>query len=541
MAEETVVANAGQQARPARVGPRPQLKILGILGLLIAIAVVTAAINGTFLLENNVENLVRRTALFGILGIGVAFVIITGGIDLSIGSVVALVGCLLPFLIKMEFRTPDQHEILEVNQGTPTVLVAGDFSDLKPGHFLHLSGDEANKIVLPVKVVKFDPRFDFYGRRQPATHVELEKPVPVPIAVGKATKAYRVSDVDPAKRTLVMNLADEAPTRNDRITLAGADGTGLYQVEVLDADAEADHAHIEVNDPSERLGMIPFQYAMIQRHAQPMSVPAAVSFLVLLSAGIGLFHGLLITKLKLQPFVVTLCGLLLYRGIARGITADQTQGFGTLFGGLRYMATGTPFAIPVPFLNWMSVRSTSGPLWTWIDVPMPFVIMMILAVIAAIFLNRTIYGRYLLALGRNEQAARYSGINTDRMVILAYVICSLLAGLGGMLFIFDTNTGQPVDFGNFYELYAIAAAVLGGCSLRGGEGTILGVVIGAAVMQVLYNSINLLKIPTQLEFAIIGAVILAGVIADELAKRYAARRRAERERAGLAVTAAKGV
>jgi ribose transport system permease protein len=530
-----------ERPRGARTGPRPRLKILGILGLLIVIAVITAAINGTFLLENNVENLVRRTSLFGILGIGVAFVIITGGIDLSIGSVVALVGCLLPFLIEMEFRTPDQREILEVNQGTPTVLVAGDFSNLKPGQFLHLSGEGADKIVLPVKGVEFDPQFDFYGRKQPATRVELEKPVPVPIAVGKATKAYRIASVDAGARTLVMSSKDEAPLADDRITLAGADGTGLYQVKVIDAGEEQDGVvRVKVADPSERLGRVPFAYAMIQRHTQPMSVAPAVTLLLLLSGGLGLFHGLLITKLKLQPFVVTLCGLLLYRGIARGITADQTQGFGTLFSGLRSLATGTAFDIPVPFLNWMSVRSTSGPLWTWIDLPMPFVIMTIIAVIAAIFLNRTIYGRYLLALGRNEQAARYSGINTDRMVILAYVICSFLAGLGGMLFIFDTNTGQPVDFGSFYELYAIAAAVLGGCSLRGGEGTILGVVIGAAVMQVLYNSINLLKIPTQLEFAIIGAVILAGVIVDELAKRYAARRRAERERAGFAVTAPKG-
>ena len=100
-----------------------------------------------------------------------------------------------------------------------------------------------------------------------------------------------------------------------------------------------------------------------------------------------------------------------------------------------------------------------------------------------------------------------------------------------MLFIFDVNSAQPSDFGNFYELYAIAAAVLGGCSLRGGEGTIFGVVIGAAVMQVLRNSINMLRIPTQLEFAIIGAVILVGVVADELVKRVAAKRRAAR-RAG---------
>ena len=138
---------------------------------------------------------------------------------------------------------------------------------------------------------------------------------------------------------------------------------------------------------------------------------------------------------------------------------------------------------------------------------------------------RTIYGRYLLALGGNEEAARYSGINTARMIVLAYVICSGLAGLGGMLFVLDVNSAQPVDFGNFYELYAIAAAVLGGCSLRGGEGTILGVVIGAAVMQVLRNSITLLGIPTQLEFAIIGAVILAGVVTDETLKLMIARRR----------------
>ena len=83
----------------------------------------------------------------------------------------------------------------------------------------------------------------------------------------------------------------------------------------------------------------------------------------------------------------------------------------------------------------------------------------------------------------------------------------------------DVNSVQPAVHGNFYELYAIAAAVLGGCSLRGGEGTILGVIIGAAVMRVLYNAINILGIPTQLEFAIIGAVILLGVIADELFKR----------------------
>ena len=112
------------------------------------------------------------------------------------------------------------------------------------------------------------------------------------------------------------------------------------------------------------------------------------------------------------------------------------------------------------------------------------------------------------------------------MTVLAYVISSGLAGLGGVLFVLDVNSAQPVDFGNFYELYAIAAAVLGGCSLRGGEGSIIGILIGATLMQVLRNTITLVTTRNNVEFAIIGAVILVGVVADELARRLAARRRA---------------
>ena len=180
------------------------------------------------------------------------------------------------------------------------------------------------------------------------------------------------------------------------------------------------------------------------------------------------------------------------------------------FKSLRTLATGQ---IPIPFVHGFSI-------------PAPWIFLLVVAVLAAVFLNRTIYGRYMLALGRNEEAARYSGIATDRMTIIAYIICSGLAGLGGMLFVLDVNSAQPVDFGNFYELYAIAAAVLGGCSLRGGEGTILGVIIGAALMQVLRNMITLATTHSNIEFAIIGAVILFGVIADELVKRYAVKRRA---------------
>ena len=316
-------------------------KILGILGLLIAVLIFTAAIEPRFLTAYNLQNTIRWTSLFGIISIGAAFVIITGGIDLSVGSLIGLVGVLLPMML--------------INLG--------------------------------------------------------------------------------------------------------------------------------------------------------WSVPLSLLAVLLVSLAIGVLHGLLITKVGLQPFVVTLCGLLFYRGFARWLSGDQTQGFGNQFDGLRQLAIGR-----------IQITEAFG-------IPMPFIVLVVLALMAGFFLNYTIWGRYLLALGRNEEAARYSGINTQRMIIIAYVIGSVTAGIGGILFALDVNSVQPAVHGNFYELYAIAAAVLGGCSLRGGEGTILGVVIGAAVMRVLYNAINILGIPTQLEFAIIGAVILLGVMTDELVKRVAANRR----------------
>jgi ribose transport system permease protein len=130
-------------------------------------------------------------------------------------------------------------------------------------------------------------------------------------------------------------------------------------------------------------------------------------------------------------------------------------------------------------------------------------------------LHRSVYGRYLFAVGRNEEAARYSGINSRLIIGSAYVIAAALAGVAGILIAFYTNSISPSGHGTFYELYGIAAAVLGGCSLKGGEGSVLGIVIGTALMQVLRNLVNLLGIPSSLEFAVMGAVILVGVMVDQ--------------------------
>ncbi len=245
------------------------------------------------------------------------------------------------------------------------------------------------------------------------------------------------------------------------------------------------------------------------------SVFAAVLATMLLSLFIGLCHGLLITKLRLQPFIVTLFGLLFYRGIARWLTNDQSVGYGGDYPHLTSWVTGR---IALPGL--------SDP--QEFHLPAVCLFMIVVTILAWFFLNQTIFGRYLFALGRNEEAARYSGIKTQRYVVLTYVICSGLAGLGGILFSLESGSVQPTGFGNFYELYAIAAAVLGGCSLRGGEGTILGVVIGAGILLLLRNTINLLGIPSSLEFAVVGGVILMGAIADELFLRLAVFARSRR-------------
>ena len=442
-------------------------RIQGILGLLIFICLFTTVFNGLFVTEGNLYNIIRWTALYGIISIGVAFVIITGGIDLSVGSVVGLTGCLLALFLKVSFEETNQK--------------------------------------------------------------------------------FVIKGVDKKQRTLVLDRSASHIVHQDKLQITDPRTGRFRQLTIKrDGDDPGGNEFVPVRESVSWVQPGAQVTLLVKQHMSPV---LAILLVLLISIGIGLLHGLLVTKMAMQPFVVTLCGLLFYRGLTRVIAADKNVGFGPYHEGLKYLANGRPFALPVPFINWISkgrwsshqvdldgnaVMDAAGKpvaldFFSWIDIPMPFFIMVGLAIIAAVFLNKTIYGRYLLALGRNEQAAQYSGINTDRMVILSYVICSGLSGLGGILFVLDLNSVQPATHGNFYELYAIAAAVLGGCSLRGGEGSILGVVIGAGVMRVLRNSINLLRLPTHLEYVIIGAVILFGVMADEIVKRIVARHRAFRQ------------
>jgi ribose transport system permease protein len=231
----------------------------------------------------------------------------------------------------------------------------------------------------------------------------------------------------------------------------------------------------------------------------------AVIVTVLGGTVLGAIHGYLVTRLRLQPFIVTLCGLLIYRGVARYYTNDGTAGF--------------EFGQRLPTLEWITTGRTAG-------VPHSFIVFLIVAGLMAVVLHRSVFGRYLFAVGKNEEAARYSGIRTNWVIAAAYILCGALAGLSSIYLAMYTRSISPASHGNFYELYGIAAAVLGGCSLRGGEGSILGIVLGTILLQVLQNLVNLLGIPSSLNFAVMGTVILIGVLADQQLTRLRNRRRA---------------
>ncbi|NUR12495.1 MAG: ABC transporter permease [Bradyrhizobium sp.] len=247
----------------------------------------------------------------------------------------------------------------------------------------------------------------------------------------------------------------------------------------------------------------------------------AVAMIVAAGLVIGLVHGTLVTRMRIQPFVVTLCGLLIYRGAARYYTEDATAGFG--------------FGASFPMLEWLAAGRTNV-----LGFPLPHsvVALAVVTVVAWVMLHRSVFGRYLYAVGKNEEAARYSGIRSNRVIISAYIICGGLTAFSAILIAMYTRSISPAVHGSFYELYAIAAAVLGGCSLRGGEGSIIGVVLGTVLLQMLQNLVNLLGIPSSLNFAVMGTVILAGVLGDQYLVQRRHRVSAAKGRGQTSVAAA---
>lgn len=225
----------------------------------------------------------------------------------------------------------------------------------------------------------------------------------------------------------------------------------------------------------------------------------ASALVVLCCVLLGCWHGFLVGRIKLQPFIATLASLLLLRGLARGIP-----------NGIAQTISHEPFA----FLG-------NG---SYLGIPITFWLLIAIALVLGFLMNFTVYGRYLYAIGRNAEAVRYSGIKVNRVRTLAFVICAVLAGVAGVLELSLNHEIQPAQSALMYEMWAIAAAVLGGCSLRGGEGSVLGVIIGAMLIRVMDNGMNLVGVSSEWQWAVIGVIVLGGVIADAAYKLRAANK-----------------
>jgi len=536
-------------------------KIFGIFSLLIFVCVFTTVLASNFVSDSNLYNTIRWSSLFGILGIGVAFVIITGGIDLSIGSTVGLIAVLLPMLLnRYEYSVP-----------SALAMVLGISVVIGLTHGLLVTRLELQPFVVTLCGLLFyrglarwlaDDQTQGFGQ----AHNEGLRL----LAVGKPCSAATLMMCAGVAMLLFCLLRAWLANRGDearRLQLVWA-VVGLVTAVV--GSSRFWHG-CEIYSGPTFLTWNDWKFSLLAARVPEAGglLPRLVMFrtglsLLVVSGAALLLLGLLSQPRRVVgPALTVLIAVVLFVavgvfrlaplfesvnpsdrfnvGIIRGMSGELLRTLimlgvflivGLLMGAVAWLmnavvADSLAARLLAPFVFAGAVLWLLGMThFAETMIPMPTVIMISLALLASLFLNQTIYGRYLLALGRNEQAARLSGINTGAMTVLAYVICSAAAGLGGILFALDINSVQPSGFGNFYELYAIAAAVLGGCSLRGGEGTVLGVVIGAAVMRVLYNAINILGIDTKLEFAIIGLVILTGAIVDVVVKRMVARRRA---------------
>lgn len=223
-------------------------------------------------------------------------------------------------------------------------------------------------------------------------------------------------------------------------------------------------------------------------------IAAAAGCALLVAVAIGLLHGAISAGLGVQPFVVTLGSMLLLRGLAEVITGGGDIGFQGQFPGFRFLGEGTGLGLPMPC--WFALGAIA---------------------ITAFLMHRTLFGRYCYAIGSNAEAARLSGVPVRGVRFAAFVVCTLLSGLAGILYVAYLPSATP-SLGVAYELHAVAAAVLGGCSLQGGKGSVFGVLIGAAIMQITFNAVNLVG-QSLWQNVVAGAVILVAVVVDRVLER----------------------
>jgi ribose transport system permease protein len=217
----------------------------------------------------------------------------------------------------------------------------------------------------------------------------------------------------------------------------------------------------------------------------------------------GSISGTLIAKLKIPPFIATLGMMQAWKGLSLIVSADKP---------IYFTDTENFYRI--------SQDSLIGYVLPWLPIPNAGLILLVLAIVASIILRRTALGRYTYAIGSNEEAVRLSGVNVDAWKIAIYSMGGGICGIAGLLLASRINSAQPA-LGQGYELDAIAAVVIGGTSLSGGTGTILGTIIGAFIMSVLTNGLRILSVAQEWQFVVTGVIIILAVYTDILRRKRA--------------------
>jgi ribose transport system permease protein len=215
----------------------------------------------------------------------------------------------------------------------------------------------------------------------------------------------------------------------------------------------------------------------------------------------GVINGVVISKMKLPPFIATLGMMMLCKGLSLVVSGTKPIYFND-----------------TPIFRNLAMGSVLGAIIPGFDIPNAVLVLFGGAIVASLILSKTVLGRYTFALGSNEEATRLSGVNTDRWKITVYTLCGAFAGLAGVIIAARLNSAQPA-LGAGYELDAIAAAVIGGTSLSGGEGTILGTIIGAFIMSVLTNGLRILSVPEEWQIVITGGILILAVYGDIMRRR----------------------
>ena len=225
-----------------------------------------------------------------------------------------------------------------------------------------------------------------------------------------------------------------------------------------------------------------------------LSLPWAILLALVFGTLIGVIHGLLVCRVDLQPFLVTLCSLLIFRGLTRVMKNEKSVSFDSTEH--RFLA-----------------ELGSG---AWLGIPVPVYILIGVLIPLGLFMHQTVPGRYLYAIGYNVEAARFSGVRVDLLRTLSYALSGFLAAIAAILEAGDVKSVSPSTTGVAYEMYGITGAVLGACALRGGQGSLIGVVIGMAILRVIKSAITFMNINTYWTFAVTGMVLLAAVIVDRV-------------------------